>query len=84
MRFEHFPREHTLGAYLLGLLIGLGLIVYVLYCIPRGYLPLKGQYADRKQAPLAFWTTVFFFLLLGSFVVTICVIALWKGELLER
>ena len=83
-RHGFLPQEHTLGSYLLGLVLGLGLIVYALSFIMRGYVPDRHGDIDRKQAPVAFWLNVLFILLFGSFIVIVCVVALWKGEAFER
>ena len=83
-RHGFLPQEHTLGSSLLGLGLGLGLIVYALSSIMRGYVPHGHRDRDRKQEPLAFWLHVLFILLFGSFIVVVCVVALWKGEAFER
>ena len=83
-RHGFLPQEHTLGSSLLGLVLGLGLIVYALSFIMRGYVPDRHGDIDRKQAPVAFWLHVLFILLFGSFIVIVCVVALWKGEAFER
>ena len=68
-------REHTIVRYLLGLLGGLGLIIYMLYNLKRGYVLRRGGgYIDSKQAPFLFWTDILLGLLLGGLVV-----AFWKG-----
>jgi len=62
-------REHTFVRYLLGL------IIYMLYSLKRGYVLRRGRgYIDSKQAPLLFWTDILLGLLLGGLVV-----AFWKG-----
>jgi len=78
------PQEHTRGSYLLGLVLGLGLLVYALSYIKRGYVPDRHGDIERTQAPLAFWLNVLFLLLFGGFIVVVCVVALWKGEAFER
>ena len=83
-RHGFLPQEHTLGSSLLGLVLGLGLIVYALSYIMRGYVPHRHRDIDRKHEPLAFWLNVLFILLFGSFIVVVCVVALWKGEAYER
>jgi len=76
--------DHTSSRYCVGLLLGLGIIVYIFYSIKRGYILgrlEKSGYAHifRKQDPLSFWTSVVSCLLIGSLVVAVCVAALWKG-----
>ena len=74
----------TPGSYLLGLLLGLGVIGYMLYSIKRGYILGRLERSGythifREQEPLSFWTAVISGMLLGSLVVAVCVVALWKG-----
>lgn len=74
----------TFGSALLGLLLGLGMIVYMLYSIKRGYilgrLERRGYtHISRAQEPLSFWTPVILILLVGLLVEVICGVALWKG-----
>ena len=73
-------QDHTPGSYLLGLLLGLGIIVYILYTLKRGYMVemWRRPYIYREHEPLAYWPPVILFLLVGSLVVVVCVIALWK------
>jgi hypothetical protein len=59
-------------------------ILYMLYSIKRGYilgrLERRGyKHISRKQEPLSFWTAVISGMVLGSVVVAVCVVALWKG-----
>jgi hypothetical protein len=74
----------TVGSSLLGLLLGLGMIVYMLYSIKRGYIlgrvERRGyKHISRAQEPLSFWTPVILILLVGLLVEVICGVALWKG-----
>ena len=77
-------------AYALGLLLGLGVVVYILFSIKRGYLLEENwrgaiKYISRQQEPFFFWVLVIFCLVIGSIVVTVCVIALaaqWSGKFL--
>jgi hypothetical protein len=88
---RRLAQDHTPGGYLLGLLLGLGVIVYMLYSIKRGYLigyregflPNSSRretitYLSRKQEPLSFWTGVIVCLLIGGLVVVVCVSTLWE------
>jgi len=74
----------TVGSSLLGLLLGLGMIVYMLYSIKRGYMlgrvERRGyKHISRAQEPLSFWTPVILVLLVGLLVEVICGVALWQG-----
>ena len=80
---RRLAQDHTLGSSLLGLLLGLGVIIYMLYSIKRRYLLYLGRWETitsitRKQEPLSFWTWVIFCLVIGGLVVVVCVIALWE------
>jgi len=73
---------------LLGLLLGFGVIVYMLCCIKRGYLLERDwrrtvYHLSRQQEPLAFWPLVIFCLLIGSLVVAACftaIISQWTAK----
>ena len=73
-------QDQTPGSYLLGLLLGLGIIVYILYTLKRGYIPARSgrPYIYREHEPLAYWPPVILLLVVGSLVVVVCVIALWQ------
>jgi hypothetical protein len=66
---------------LLGLLLGFGVIIYMLLCIKRGYLLASDwrrtvYHLSRQQEPLAFWPLVIVCLLIGSVVVAACLTAI--------
>jgi hypothetical protein len=71
-------QDHTPGSSLLGLLLGLGIIVYILYTLKRGSLAQmwRRPYIDREHEPLAYWPSVILLLLVGSLVVVVYVMAL--------
>jgi hypothetical protein len=73
--------SHTVPAYCLGVLLGLGVLVYTLVCIKRGYLLERDWrggmvHITRTQQPLFFWPWVIFCLVIGSVVIAACVTAI--------
>jgi hypothetical protein len=69
--------SHTVPAYCLGVLLGLGVLVYTLVCIKRGYLLERDWrggmvHITRTQQPLFFWPWIIFCLVIGSVVIAAC------------
>ena len=73
-------QDHTPSSYLLGLFLGLGIIVSILYILKRGYIPARPgrPYIYREHEPLAYWPPMILLLVVGSLVVVVCVIDLWQ------